>query len=323
MSLEQGTQLVYSPPLDSPHHDEWRAIKDCVAGSAGGILQVFSGQPFDTVKVRLQTQPTPLPGETPRYAGTLDCVKRTYRSEGFGGFYRGTTTPLVGVGLCVSIQFMVLEHAKRRFSQYNQQHSPTNNSTLSSSQFFLAGAMAGLANSVVSGPVEHIRTRLQVQTASAGAALTYRGPWDCILKIYQSHGIAGLYKGQVATAWREAFGYGAYFLTYEWLVQRVITQKGISRDQLPATQVCLYGALAGFSMWGSVYPIDVIKSKLQTDQLGRQSRRYQSILDCARQTLHHEGVAGFYKGITPCLLRAAPANAATFIGFELAMRVLQ
>ncbi|KAJ1967332.1 Mitochondrial carrier protein ymc2 [Dispira parvispora] len=182
--------------------------------------------------------------------------------------------------------------------------------------------MAGLANSVVSGPVEHIRTRLQVQTASASSTLTYRGPWDCICKIYQSHGIAGLYKGQVATAWRETFGYGAYFLTYEWLVQRAIAKGGISRDQLPATQVCVYGALAGFAMWGSVYPIDVIKSKLQTDQLGRQSRRYQSILDCARQTLRHEGVAGFYKGITPCLLRAAPANAATFIGFELAMRVL-
>ena len=73
----------------------------------------------------------------------------------------------------------------------------------------------------------------------------------------------------------------------------------------------------------TVYPIDVIKSKLQTDGFTAATRQYSSALDCARQTFAKEGVAGFFKGFTPCILRAAPANAVTFLGFEMAMRLLR
>ncbi|KAG0242303.1 carrier protein ymc1 [Actinomortierella wolfii] len=37
-------------------NDSMRAVKDCVAGTVGGIVQVFVGQPFDTVKVELMVQ---------------------------------------------------------------------------------------------------------------------------------------------------------------------------------------------------------------------------------------------------------------------------
>lgn len=73
----------------------------------------------------------------------------------------------------------------------------------------------------------------------------------------------------------------------------------------------------------TVYPIDVIKSKLQTDGFTSSTRQYSSAIDCARQTLAKEGVAGFFKGFAPCILRAAPANAVTFLGFEMAMRMLR
>ncbi|KAJ1985105.1 Mitochondrial carrier protein ymc2 [Dimargaris cristalligena] len=317
--------MSVSPPETT---DPFRAAKDCMAGTVGGILQVFSGQPFDTVKVRLQTMPRPAPGQPPLYQGTLDCVRQTYRAEGLAGFYKGTTTPLVGVGLCVSIQFLVLEHMKRTFAQHNA--ASTTPAPLSLTQLYVAGATAGVANSVVSGPVEHIRTRLQVQTGSAASTGTggsarpfYNGPIDCVRQIYRSHGLPGLFKGQAATIVREFQGYGAYFLAYEYMIQRTMARRQVARDQIAATEVCLYGALAGYAMWGSVYPVDVIKSKLQTDSLVPHQRQYHSVLDCARKTFRSEGVAGFYKGIVPCLLRAAPANAATFIGFELAMRFLK
>ena len=60
--------------------------KELFAGAMGGVIQVLSGQPFDTVKVRLQTQPG-------SYSGLIDCVSKTYKSDGVSGFYRGTLTP--------------------------------------------------------------------------------------------------------------------------------------------------------------------------------------------------------------------------------------
>ncbi|KAI9251947.1 mitochondrial carrier domain-containing protein [Sporodiniella umbellata] len=286
-----------------------QAVKDCLSGTVGGIVQVLTGQPFDTVKVRLQTQST----SNPLYKGMMDCVQQTKAKEGFAGFYKGTMTPLVGIGACVSIQFVVLEAMKRHFASQNKPGE-----FLDNKQLYLAGAASGVANSFVSGPVEHIRTRLQVQTGSG-----YSGPLDCIRQIYRSHGLAGIYKGQGITMLREFQGYGAYFLTYEWLVQRAMKEKGLEkRSELETWKVCAYGAAAGYAMWFTIYPMDAIKSKLQTDGFSIESKKYSSTLDCARKTFASEGLAGFFKGIGPCLLRAAPVNAATFMGFEMAMRVL-
>ena len=171
------------------------------------------------------------------------------------------------------------------------------------------------------GPIEHIRTRLQVQTASAGGKPQYAGPIDCIKKIYSAHGISGIYKGQVPTLIREFNAYGIYFLVYESLVNNALTTTNRTRDQMGSLEVCQYGAAAGMAIWLTTYPIDIIKSKIQTDGFG-SAQKYHGTLDCVRKTMAAEGVRGFFRGITPCLLRAAPANAATFVGFEMAMRAL-
>ena len=61
-----------------------RATKDILAGTVGGIAIVFVGHPFDTVKVRLQTQST----ISHVYSGPLDCVRKTAKWEGIRGFYK-------------------------------------------------------------------------------------------------------------------------------------------------------------------------------------------------------------------------------------------
>jgi solute carrier family 25 (mitochondrial phosphate transporter), member 23/24/25/41 len=45
---------------------------------------------------------------------------------------------------------------------------------------------------------------------------------------------------------------------------------------------------------------------------------YSSISGAIRQILVQEGVRGFYKGLTPNLLKVAPSMAANWLSFELA-----
>lgn len=75
--------------------------------------------------------------------------------------FKGTLSPLLGIGICVSIQFGAFEATKRFFSQQNilRGEGGPDGKLLSPPQLVLAGSLAGLANSVVSGPVEHIRIR--------------------------------------------------------------------------------------------------------------------------------------------------------------------
>ena len=294
------TVELEEPPLE----DNAQVVKDLFAGTVGGIAQVLTGQPFDTVKVRLQL------AADGTYTGAGDVVKKIISKEGLKGFYKGTLTPLVGVGACVSVQFSVNEAMKRYYDQKNQ------GGEMLLGQYFICGGTAGFANGFMTSPIEHIRIRLQTQTGETNA---FNGPIDCAKKLYQAAGIAGIYKGLVPTLFRESVGLGIYFATYEALVARDIKQ-GTQRKEIPAWRLCLFGGLSGYTLWTGIYPVDVIKSKLQTDSI--TSPKYKSVVDVIRDVWKVNGLKGFYKGFTPTILRAAPANGATFAAFEVTIRLL-
>jgi solute carrier family 25 (mitochondrial carnitine/acylcarnitine transporter), member 20/29 len=56
--------------------------KDFTAGTVGGAANLFVGHPFDTIKVKLQSQPTPAPAQLPKYSSAIDAVKQTVAAEG-------------------------------------------------------------------------------------------------------------------------------------------------------------------------------------------------------------------------------------------------
>jgi ornithine carrier protein len=85
----------------TPGHGQ-EAIKDIVCGSVAGVVGKYIEYPFDTVKVRLQSQPDGLPL---RYTGPLDCFKKSLQRDGFLGIYRGISAPLVGAAVETSTLF--------------------------------------------------------------------------------------------------------------------------------------------------------------------------------------------------------------------------
>ncbi|PWY76270.1 mitochondrial carrier [Aspergillus heteromorphus CBS 117.55] len=290
--------------------DSLRMVKDLSAGAAGGIAQVLLGQPFDIVKVRLQT--------TTQYSNALDCASKILKNEGPLAFYKGTLTPLIGIGACVSVQFGAFHEARRRLEQLNKKKYA--DSTLSYTQYFMAGSIAGLTNSVLSGPIEHVRIRLQTQPH--GADRLYTGPIDCIRKLCNQGGVLkGLFRGQNVTYFREAQAYGTWFLAFEYLMNQDAKRNNIKREDISSLKVATYGGLAGEALWLSSYPFDVVKSKMQCDGFGAQ-QQFKSMTDCFKKTYAAEGFAGFWKGIGPTLLRAMPVSAGTFAVVELTMRAL-
>lgn len=86
---------------------------------------------------------------------------------------------------------------------------------------------------------------------------------------------------------------------------------GVARGDISQWRVAAYGGLAGEALWLASYPLDVVKSKMQSDGFGPKSR-YQGFTDCVRQTWRGEGWRGFWRGIGPTLARAMPVSAGTF-----------
>lgn len=262
------------------------------------------------MKVRLQT--------TTNYPNALVAAQTIYRNEGALAFYKGTLTPLIGIGACVSVQFGAFHEARRRLEAYNT--SKNQAAGLSYGQYYLAGAFAGVANSVISGPIEHVRIRLQTQPH--GAARLYNGPLDCVRKLSAHQGVlAGLYRGEAVTIIREAQAYGVWFLAFEYMMNADAARNKIERKEIPSWKIAFYGGLAGEALWLSSYPFDVVKSKMQSDGFG-DKMKYKSMRDCFAQTWRAEGARGFWKGIAPTLLRAMPVSAGTFAVVEMTMRAI-
>lgn len=262
--------------------------------------------------MRLQT--------TSEYKSALDCASRIFKNEGASAFYKGTLTPLIGIGACVSVQFGAFNYAKRAFeaqnaSKINKTLAKAIPQPLSYGQYYAAGAFAGIANTVLSTPIEHIRIRLQTQPHGAGRL--YSGPLDVIRKL----GSAGVYRGTSVTLIREASAYGAWFLSFEYMMNQDAKRNSIVRKEIPTWKVAFYGGLAGEMLWIASYPFDVIKSKMQTDGFG-EKQRYKTMRNAFAQTFAQEGALGFWRGIAPTLLRAMPVSAGTFATVEMTLRAI-
>ncbi|KAI9324840.1 mitochondrial carrier domain-containing protein [Zopfochytrium polystomum] len=219
-------------------------LADLVCGSIAGVTGKLVEYPFDTIKVRLQTQPlvanTSASASAASFSGPLDCFLRSVRSEGFLGLYKGLSAPLVGSmiensGLFLAynqVQALVRalssperitfdDHARSNGHNHNQHKEQA---PLSVAQLALCGVLSGAIVSTVLTPVELVKCKLQVQgvvgassttTSSSSSAPRYRGAWHIVTHTLRTQGLGGFYRGHLGTLLREAGGGGAWFGVYE------------------------------------------------------------------------------------------------------------
>lgn len=302
MSEELTSPQVVDDLVDT--HDFKQALKDVFCGTVGGVAQVLVGQPFDITKVRLQTSPVP--------TTAAQVIKSLVKNEGLLAFYKGTLAPLAGVGACVSCQFGVNEALKKWFRKKDGNFDQP----LALRQYYACGFVSGTANAFLATPIEHVRIRLQLQTASSSAA-EYHGSLDCARKLLKQ---GALMRGFTATTLRTSHGFGIYFLTYETLIANQ-AHHGVLRENIPAWKVCVYGAFSGAFFWAMTYPFDVVKSVMQADKL-KNPVYGRNPLAVAKAIYRERGPRAFTKGFTPTMLRSLPVNGATFAAFEITMRLI-
>lgn len=287
------------------------SFNDFFAGSVAGVIQVLLGQPLDLMKVRMQTNPS-------EYKNLIQTAKAIFKNEGPLAFYKGTLSPLCGISFCVAIQFSANEMAKNFFKNKNISDKKENPLNLTYSQYILCGIFTGFCISYVLSPVELFRIKMQVQNKDS--SIKYKGTGDCALTILKTNGLKGVYQGWTSTVIREMPANALYFGVYESLVQWSIKRYS-NRNEIPLLHFVTHGALAGVALWIGTFHLDVIKSRIQSDNFN--DRKYKSFLYTTKHIYQENGIKGFYKGIGPCLVRAPIINAATFLTFESITKALK
>lgn len=101
-------------------------------------------------------------------------------------------------------------------------------------------------------------------------------------------------------------------------------RKGVHEQDVNAGNIVtgIMGATSGAFGACVVYPLNVFRTRLQTQGTALHPATYTGIVDVARKTIKNEGVRGMYKGLAPNLLKVAPALSITWVVYENAKRIL-
>lgn len=237
-----------------------------------------------------------------------DAFGTIIRTEGLTGVYKGVQSPLAGLFAMNATLFAAYDSSKRLLGDSPQ-------TPLTNGQIWVAGGIAGTAVAFVEGPVDFFKCQLQVRGDQ------YKGFVNCVSTIVRERGVLAAYQGIGPTLIRNCIGNAFWYGMYD-LVREMQLHEGQAKSSLATYQVMIAGSAAGIGYWVSTYPVDVIKSTVQGDHPDVSKRRYKGMMDAGRQIVAEHGVKGLFRGFTPCLTRAVPANAATFVAYEFARKKL-
>ncbi|CCD22598.1 uncharacterized protein NDAI_0A04420 [Naumovozyma dairenensis CBS 421] len=282
--------------IENPNENSFKnAMSDILNGSIAGAFGKVIEYPFDTVKVRLQTQGSKM------FPTTWSCIKYTYNHEGvLKGFFQGIGSPIFGAALENATLFVSYNQS----SMFLERH--TNVSAMNN--ILISGAFAGSCASFVLTPVELIKCKLQVSNLmkDVQGQVRHTKIIPTLTHILRERGILGLWQGQSSTFIRESLGGVAWFATYEIMKKTLKSRHG--GEDSKTWELLVSGASAGLAFNGSIFPADTVKSMMQTERI--------SLMNAVKKVLTTHGIPGFYRGLGITLIRAIPANATVFYVYE-------
>ncbi|KAG2735305.1 hypothetical protein G9P44_001519 [Scheffersomyces stipitis] len=310
MSVSEIEQLVITESVIPKQH-KIDAMAEITCGALSGMIGKLVEFPFDTIKVRLQAahHSTPI--------STLQMIRYTYHNEGMvNGFYKGLKAPLMGACAETAVLFSSYNYASSLFMNklnYSEQNLPFWTKCVS-------GGFAGVIASFVLTPVELVKCQLQVANLSSSAEHKSVSYVSLIKRILtQEKGVFGLWNGLSSTLVREAVGTSIWFGTYEYVSHQFKTHKPTSINE--DVQLLISGAMAGITFNFSVFPVDTIKSNIQTYDILNPNKKHIGFLEFTKMLLARPGgITNLYNGLAITLIRCVPANALIFYSYELLKR---
>lgn len=278
-----------------------KSLKGIVAGGITGGIEICITFPTEYIKTQLQLDEKSKTGGTRQYNGIIDCAKKTIKSHGVLGLYRGLSVLVYGSIPKSAVRFGTFEELKKRNVDQKGNLSPIKR--------MLCGLGAGVAEAIFAvTPMETIKVKFIHDQNSANPK--FKGFFHGVRQIVKQQGFRGTYQGLTATCLKQGSNQAIRFFVMESLKDWY--RGGDPKKHVNKFLVGMFGAVAGAaSVFGNT-PIDVVKTRMQ----GLEASKYKNTVDCALQIWKHEGPRAFYKGTVPRLSRVCLDVAITFMIYD-------
>ncbi|KAK5105238.1 hypothetical protein LTS08_001513 [Lithohypha guttulata] len=306
------TPIAVSPPAVATRLREFVSTPFTAAFCAGGVAGAVSRtvvSPLERLKILYQVQSV---GRNEYKMSVGKALAKMWRDEGWRGFMRGNGTNCIRIVPYSAVQF-------GSFNLYKRFVEHTTGTDLTSLGRLLCGGCAGITSVTFTYPLDIVRTRLSIQTASFASLKRSEGNppgmWPTMMSMYKNEGgMRGLYRGIIPTVAGVAPYVGLNFMVYE-AVRDYFTAPGEKNP--PWYRKLAAGAISGAIAQTCTYPFDVLRRRFQVNTMAGMGYQYTSIWGAITMIVKQEGIAGLYKGIMPNLLKVAPSMASSWLSFEL------
>ncbi|KAL8707577.1 MAG: hypothetical protein Q9220_007418 [cf. Caloplaca sp. 1 TL-2023] len=308
-----------------------------LAGGIAGVVSRTATAPLDRLKVYLIAQTnvkdeafnavkSGAPVQAAKHASRplIEASKRLWRMGGVRSLFAGNGLNVVKVMPESAIKFGSYEGSKRVLARLEGHDNP---SALHPWTQFLAAGLGGMISQFAVYPLDTLKFRMQCETIEGGLHGN-KLILETARKMWKANGIRSFYRG-LPMGLIGMFPYSAIDLTtFEYAKQFVISYNTKSRhcseaDAAPGNfMTASMGAFSGAFGASVVYPLNLLRTRLQSQGTAIHPPTYTGIVDVTIKTVKGEGFRGLFKGITPNLLKVVPAVSITYVVYDNSKRAL-
>ncbi|KAH7914187.1 mitochondrial carrier [Hygrophoropsis aurantiaca] len=308
---------------EEEHHD-WleghTAIKFLMAGGIAGAVSRTCTAPFDRLKIFLITRPPEMGGTAlnpkPSVGGLksiASAVGRIYAEGGVLAFWTGNGLSVLKIFPESAIKFLMYESAKRTFAKYIDHVEDSRD--ISGTSRFLSGGIGGISSQLSIYPIETLKTQMMSSTGDQKRTLV-----GAARRVWQLGGMRAFYRG-LTIGLIGVFPYSAIDMsTFEALKLAYVRSTG--KEEPGILALLAFGSVSGSVGATSVYPLNLVRTRLQASGSSGHPQRYTGVLDVAVKTYQRDGWRGFYRGLFPTLAKVVPSVSISYLVYEHSKRRL-
>ncbi|KAI7896446.1 mitochondrial carrier domain-containing protein [Mucor mucedo] len=342
---ESSTQLTHDGEVVIPTTDETarHALGYLLAGGIAGAVSRTCTAPFDRLKVYLITHS----GTPANPLSFMSAVRSIYNHGGWKAFFLGNGLNVMKIIPESAIKFYSYESCKELFANLLDCEDKD---SIPTTARFAAGGVAGICSQFSIYPLETLKTRIMAHQVSNNNKKSFTTPvanpklsaafstaacsssrsiiTDTAKTMYARGGVRAFWPG-LTLGLVGVFPYQAMDLgIYETLkISYLQYNQGEYNDDGTQKQPNIFvlwscGMISGTIGATSVYPLNVIRTRLQAQGTSGHPRIYKSPWEAVEVTFKSDGLRGFYKGLGPTLLKVVPAVSISYVTYEWSKREL-
>src|SRR5210317_233788 len=306
------------------------ALKQLFCGGMAGSVAKTVTAPLSRLTILYQVHPMVTTKEhRPKFSMTIHGgISKIIERGGILSLWKGNGTSVLHRFPFSAINFYVYEgvldllNGPHRLSD-DDEDNDTSDVQISTFSRLFAGAAAGTTACVACYPLDLVRTRLTTQLENKES---YRGISDAFVKIIRNEGFRGLYAGLGPTLMVAVPNFSISWVVYGSLkeyaledelfynLRKVDTDTGEEKLGFQLTLMC--GAASGTLSTLVTFPFDTVRRRMQIQGQHFAPEERISGAQMIRSLLKKDGIKGFYRGLTPEVLKVIPMVGTMFTVYE-------